>query len=313
MDRKILVAGAIGGMAVPALRAGLKLTQQVNANIDITPGYAVGAVVLAIVGMITVWFLDETERKKAFIIGLSLPATISSLGGQIHSNEEKAPAAPSASIFSLLVGTAHAADVTTLVPQQTIASSTDLGRYFRLVGNADGRVTVQLFDKDGTKLRSFVPDGTELENLPDAAATAVLKTRSGAEQKIALSEVPGSVTRTTVALKQESKNGFWQALGIQASVKESLSATATVDSVRKVGQVLWLKSPTGKVRVDGTAGVVTQYPFAQKTADARSTDGVLVPGDKFTVLEPMDASGRLMKVKLTELAAPPPTQANRIP
>ena len=59
--------------------------------------------------------------------------------------------------------------------------------------------------------------------------------------------------------------------------------------------------------------VVLVTVVAQKTADARYTDGVLVAGDKFTVLESADAGGRLMKVKLTELAPVAPTSANRIP
>lgn len=326
MNPKILAAGAIGGMAVPALRAGLKLTQQLQTSIDVTPSYVIGTLVLAVVGMATVWFLDETERKKAFVIGLSLPATISSLGGQVGGPDSKSEGVALLDVFTapmaMLVGTAHAAQPTTpIAPLAPPAAEPtfDLARYFRLEGpNRDG-IAVQFLDRDGKELRNYIPSGTRLENIPDLATTAVLKTRSGVKETVALGTAAGSVTLADATLKKESKLSFLQALGVPSTVKETLSARATVNSVREPGQEIWIRRDDGaldsKVIITGTEGVTKDYLLSKKEVQALYSDGALLPGDKFNVVQTSDPSGRWMKIKLTALAATPgavPT-TNRTP
>jgi len=276
-----------------------------------------GAVVLAAVGVATVWLLDETERKKAFIIGLSLPATISSLIGQVGQVKKNPGGAEVLRLFTaplaLLVTTAHAAEppgnAGSLSSSPDTAPTFALGRQFRLVGNPKSDVAIQLLDKDGNKLDKFVPNGTTLRNLPDSAVTATVETKSGTTQNLDLGEQAGTVTVATVSLEQERKLGFWQALGAPSSVTETLKATAKVESVRHPSQELWIKrdgtAPARGATINGTAGTAKEYIFAKKDLQAPWSSGMLLPGDKFTVLEASDPTGRWMKIKLTGLAPAP--------
>lgn len=315
MHKTILIAGGIGGMAVPVLRAGLKYTQQLQVSIDVTPAYVIGTILLAAIGAATVWFLNEKERKKAFIIGLSLPATISSLGGQVHDKAGttallNALTAP----LALLVATAHAAEPpgepapSTPTPQSSFLR----GRQFRVVGAQNKGVTVQFVDKDGHALDEYIPAGTKTRNLPDEATTAVVASPSGSSHKIDLSEQVGTVTVATVEVEKESKLGFWQALGLSSPVKETLKTKTDVHSVREVGQSLWIKrddeTPMKTMSLSGNTGVAKAYIFARKAPNAPYSDGMLLPGDKFTVLESNDTSGRWLNIRLIHLA-PTPTPA----
>ena len=322
MDKNILIAGGIGGMVVPALNVGLKFTGQVPSPINVNLTYMAGAVVLAAVGVATVWLLDETERKKAFIIGLSLPATISSLIGQVKKTPDTAEVlrlftAP----IALLVTTAHAAEppsnAGSLSSSPDTAPTFALGRQFRLVGDAKGGVTVQLLDKDGNKLYRLEPNGTNLKNLPDSAVKATIETKSGSTQNLDLGEEAGTVTVATVSLEQERKLGFWQALGAPSSVTETLKTSAKVDSVREPSQELWIKrdanAPAHGATLNGTAGTAKEYIFAKKDLQGPWSNGMLLPGDKFTVLEASDPSGRWTKIKLTGLAATPTPKPNPAP
>ncbi len=322
MDKSILIAGGIGGMTIPALRAGMKLTQQLQTSIEITPAYMVGALLLAGLGAATAWFLKESDRRKAFIIGLSLPATISSLSSQgIGKTEPTAVLRAITAPLAMLVSTAHAAEPVFTGPgpasSPTPAQSFAAGRQFRVVGATGGGVTVKFVDKDGNELDEYVPVGTKTRNLPDAAMIAVIASPSGSRQKITLGDQAGTVTVATVALEKEHKLGFWQALGAPSSIKETLKTTTQVRAVREPGKTLWIKrddeTPMQTMSVSGQMGAAKAYIFARKEINAPYSDGMLLPGDKFTVIEASDPSGRWMKVKLTELAPTPKPVSNRVP
>src|SRR5208282_9834 len=76
-----LLAAAIGGISPYLVTlAGKFLTSTANQHFSdfVTPLFFAGLVILALIGAAVSFFLQETDLKKAFVLGISAPALITS-------------------------------------------------------------------------------------------------------------------------------------------------------------------------------------------------------------------------------------------
>jgi hypothetical protein len=142
MNWKIAIFGGVGGIAVPLMNEALKL---MNYQRDIPSiGFALGAVALFAIGYFVVAALQETIPLKALVLGLSLPATITSL---IQSSPIGQAAATPPSAFDLdLVPAAYAQEVSVKAPAgefQMILKDADLNVIEqRTISSTDGTMPI---------------------------------------------------------------------------------------------------------------------------------------------------------------------------
>jgi hypothetical protein len=87
--RRIVIAGFIGGLVTPLIQP----TKEYLTSHQIPSGFDhwfwAFALGLGIVGAVIVWLLKETDVYKALILGLSLPAFFTSLGGAVQNTADK--------------------------------------------------------------------------------------------------------------------------------------------------------------------------------------------------------------------------------
>ena len=113
MNWKIAVFGGVGGIAVPLMNEALKLTNYEREVPSI--GFALGALALFAIGYFVVAALQETVPLKALVLGLSLPATITSLIQSSPIGQAGAATPPSA--FDLqIIAPAYAQEITVQAP-----------------------------------------------------------------------------------------------------------------------------------------------------------------------------------------------------
>ena len=76
--KTILRAGAIGGAAPALLTLALNYTGKAR-TIDVgdLPFYLIGTLILSILGAAVAWGFEEENRKKAVMLGISIPALLS--------------------------------------------------------------------------------------------------------------------------------------------------------------------------------------------------------------------------------------------
>src|ERR1700736_5999995 len=84
---KILAAGFIGGVMTPLLSPLKEMLASHRTPSDFSFAYWILAVVLGVLGLVMVWVLSETDVKKALVLGLSLPAFFTSVGGAVQNDK----------------------------------------------------------------------------------------------------------------------------------------------------------------------------------------------------------------------------------
>jgi hypothetical protein len=80
---RLTVAGFLGGLIAPMLHPlnAFLVSHQVPS--DFTVGYFLFSLGLGVVGAVIVWLFDESDVKKALVLGVSLPAFLNTLGGTV--------------------------------------------------------------------------------------------------------------------------------------------------------------------------------------------------------------------------------------
>src|SRR5713226_3083696 len=79
--RRIIVAGFIGGLMTPLIQPLKEFLAFHHTPSDFGIGYWILGFGLGVLGSVMVWLLNETDVKKALILGLSLPAFFTTVGG----------------------------------------------------------------------------------------------------------------------------------------------------------------------------------------------------------------------------------------
>jgi hypothetical protein len=83
---RLLVAGFLGGLMTPMIQPIQELLKSHHYPADFGAGYWLIGAALGVLGVVMVWLLKETDVKKALILGLSLPAFFTSLGGALQNS-----------------------------------------------------------------------------------------------------------------------------------------------------------------------------------------------------------------------------------
>ena len=83
---RLLVAGFIGGLATPLILPVQEFLRSHHYPSEFSLGYWVLGAVLGGVGALMVWLLKETDVRKALMLGASLPAFFTSLGGAVQNS-----------------------------------------------------------------------------------------------------------------------------------------------------------------------------------------------------------------------------------
>lgn len=92
---RLLVAGFVGGLMTPMIQPIQEFLKSHHYPSDFGIGYWLIGGALGVLGAVMVWLLKETDVKKALILGLSLPAFFTSLGGALqNSGGDKASPTP---------------------------------------------------------------------------------------------------------------------------------------------------------------------------------------------------------------------------
>ena len=83
---RLLVAGFIGGLATPLILPVQEFLRSHHYPSEFSLSYWLLGAVLGVVGAVMVWLLKETDVKKALMLGASLPAFFTSLGGAVQNS-----------------------------------------------------------------------------------------------------------------------------------------------------------------------------------------------------------------------------------
>jgi hypothetical protein len=113
--RRIIVAGFIGGLMTPLIQPMKEFLASHHTPSDFGVWYWIIGLGLGVLGSVMVWLLKETDVKKAMVLGLSLPAFFTSLGGAVQNSGDNPTAAriqerrPSAALpVGVILSTANA-------------------------------------------------------------------------------------------------------------------------------------------------------------------------------------------------------------
>lgn len=300
---KAILAGAVGGLALPTLRAALKYTHQGAGDLEVSASYFVGVALLALLGAFTVWVLEESKLKNGFIIGLSLPSTISALTAHAP-----APAITNANepvAFSLFVASAYAAETrpSIYVPPPPLLTA-GLGRQFQ-IETATSNLTVQFVDAAGKDLVRVSAAPNRQYSVPDRAVKAVITSPHGGSDAVPLGAVAGSVTVARVNVEQKRRFSFAQSLGAPPTVQDTLTVSTQVKSARHTGAEVWLHANQLDAAGATTGNSTIKHFVAVAAAkDFSTAESVLLPGDSVKILARDHAPNgeEMLKVQLTALS-----------
>jgi hypothetical protein len=205
---RLITAGFIGGLMTPMIQPLQEFLKSHRFPSEFGPGYWLVGAALGVLGAVMVWLLKETDVKKALVLGLSLPAFFTSLGGAVQNTGAPITTAAhgasiegrgAAGIVSFFVTSAYAQPS----PSATAASP---ARSLKLSRAAPAfAYTVDMLDARGKVISTFDAKAAEPSPLtlplPDSA-TAVRVTAGGASLTKNFNATPGQTVE--VSLRGES-------------------------------------------------------------------------------------------------------------
>ncbi|HBJ86910.1 MAG TPA: hypothetical protein DDZ88_24235 [Verrucomicrobiales bacterium] len=303
--KTILLAGAIGGAAPSLLTLALNYTGKAR-TIDLSdlPFYLIGTLILSLLGTAVAWGFEEKNRKKAVMLGVSIPALLSV--GIKSLPEEKGGKGLSALLDFSLVPSAYAqvvapssAPVVVTTPQASVP-----GRTIELsTGNNSHDYTAVLLNSQGKEILSSGLQGQKFLSipLPEDASSVYFKSGDATTKQFPLSSKPGVATAFEIDIKTKRKLGFLQAFGVKPVVESTIDAEKREVTPPAPGtegwvylgkrtnnawETLYAKLPSQEVPSANTKATVT-FPLKLRSSPGSDNQliGVLPAGHSFTILE----------------------------
>jgi hypothetical protein len=155
---RLLVAGFLGGLATPLILPVQEFLRSHHYPSEFSLGYWILGAVLGGVGALMVWLLKETDVKKALMLGASLPAFFTSLGGAVQNSGANLSAAVNglttpASLEEGVAGKMVSFFVTSSYAQSTPSSTaTPSARSVNVTRTAPFAYTLELLDARGNAI-----------------------------------------------------------------------------------------------------------------------------------------------------------------
>ncbi len=217
LKMSILLSAAFGGISPNLFRLAVNLTQP-NAELP-QPTYFLGLLIFALMGAGVAYIWEETNLKKAFYLGLGLPAFIQLSAGEISGTEMSAylqqemppvaTAAPDpqnmAAPFQILPATFHQ-DST-----QARTITITLDKYiptYTIVFSSEGNVLEKI-------VRSRPRQLTRTFRVPGFATQFRIKIRKSMSEAQPLPQEPGAAPRYRISVKESIWKGLLEAIGFR--------------------------------------------------------------------------------------------------
>jgi len=217
LKTSILLSAAFGGISPNLFRLAVTLTQP-NAELP-QPTYFLGLLIFALMGAGVAYIWEETNLKKAFYLGLGLPAFIQLSAGEISSTEMTA-------YFHRempRVATAAPANRDMATPFHFIPAA------FRQDSTEIRTITITLEKFIPTYTIIFASDENVLEKIvrsrprelvrtfrvPQFATQFKIKIRNSFSEPQPLPPEPGAASRYRVTVKESIWKGLLEAIGFR--------------------------------------------------------------------------------------------------
>ena len=207
-----LLCAAVGGSAPCLLRVAINCMKPVEEQIHLGSGYIFGLLVMAALGAGVGLIFKEKDWKRAFALGVSVPALVQGGLGDASKEKVSPTPAPQAHVWSL-VGSAFAGE------SAPIAKSTN-GPSRQVTLQADPRLkNVNVFarNKEGRTLCVYTVSSGSPTNVFVPATVDSLWITGDNFRGTAKELPPEPLKPTTISLEAEKNNfvGFQQAIGFR--------------------------------------------------------------------------------------------------
>ena len=232
-----LAAAAIGGMSPYFVKLAKNLlaagpTQHISDLVS--PAFFLGLAFIAIIGALVSLILQESDIKKAFVLGISGPALISTT----LSTAENAGKGFTLSIPSP-IETAFAQTSQTLREPDAGPSSGRIIEVFNL--RSSFPLTVAFFGANDIKLMEsgIKADGFAQILVPDSAQRVQFQVEQDRTREYDLPTTSEEMKSFEVSVSGERQYGFLQALGQPAPIKYEISVLEELVRKASTGQEGW--------------------------------------------------------------------------
>lgn len=205
----VLLSGAFGGIAPNLLFLGMSLTQGRGLP---EASFLVGLMLFGAMGAIVTRIWGETELKRAFYLGLGLPALVQ-VGGNTIAGADMSASLAGAKFA--LISSAYAQENPIAGRTLTITTDGDASKNDYIVefkSEQPGTVTTK---------KLSVPTSSPI-NVPPDAYTITIKKGNSVSNELKLSTTPNSSMSIKASLKKNTWSGLKQAFGVKNVAKYDL-------------------------------------------------------------------------------------------
>lgn len=208
----IILSAAFGGISPNVFRLAVSLTQ---GNDDL-PGatYLLGLLIFAVMGAAVALIWEETDFKRAFYLGIGLPAFIQMGAGEISTAEKMATLTPAPARVAVQQHAPRYADMAVLP-----AARRSEGRQIKLIFREyQPRCSVVFAGGDSTaQLPVDFPPRTlnKTVKVPDFAGSFRIRIGVSYSNPLTLDNDPDTIPAYRITVVKSWWNGFRQALGLR--------------------------------------------------------------------------------------------------
>ena len=199
---KAILIGAFGGISTNLFRLAVNWVQGVSDIPEVT--YWLGLILFAILGGIMVAIWKETDLKKAFYIGIGLPAIFQIGIGEINLDEQTSDFGS-----GFFVMEAYAETLPQNIEDRTLEIKVD---------NRIKSFTIEFSSPDSTSRldKKTIPDDSLVSlNIPSFATQMRIFVSNNSSNSMIIPDVTGMQIKAKLSFEEKSWTGFMQAIGIK--------------------------------------------------------------------------------------------------
>lgn len=214
----ILLAAAFGGISPNLMRLALQLTQK-NAELP-EATYLLGLVIFAIMGAVIALIWEETDFKKAFYLGIGLPAFIQMGAGEIQMSQQlqQSILPPDQPAQSQLF---NAPDNEELFHQALLLPQESSNRKLQITVNKIDVKCFVIFESESKRSEeaywSRALSKYQAFDVPDFATRFYVRISKTVSEPVQLPKLAGSAPKYLVSISKARWSGFFEALGFSMS------------------------------------------------------------------------------------------------